>query len=203
MSQLLITAGTWEVAAGTTDDATAYTLTHLVFSGSDFGRVPLPGAPDDHRRVLRRLEALQQRYLDRGDWDLLAELLLCARIAGRDANAPSAAWTALLAAVLPDGAVPGPHYDPQTASAMPDPYRRTLYLFRTSYHTALVAALAAVDGLPGPADQPTAPSGVPVRATAAMDPRRAPSAGWRAQLPERGAHAARGYPCCSPPRPWC
>jgi hypothetical protein len=153
MTDLLSRAGLWSSPdVPEVDDAAVYRLTHLVFYASDFGRRDLSGATEDRQRLLwRRLRCLERHYRARADWDLTAELMLCARAAqGRPDDGPrrpSAAWSHLLQAALPDGAIPGPHYSAGVAHRMPDAARRSVYSFRTNYHTTVVAALAALDAL--------------------------------------------------------
>lgn len=73
----------------TNDRGEAYGLTHDIFFATDFGRRELSPAVDK-TAFAARIEALAPAYAD--DTDILAELLMCARILGH--------WSADLQALL-------------------------------------------------------------------------------------------------------
>jgi hypothetical protein len=122
------------------DEYDAYGITHTVLYATDFGARPLPG---DAARMGRVLDRLLGVYLDEGHLDLVAELLLCARICGGPRpGAERRAWDRLAGAQRPDGSLPGPHFDPAVLASRTGE-RATAYVFRTCYHPTLVTAMAA------------------------------------------------------------
>jgi hypothetical protein len=125
----------------TNDDA--YVITHTIFYLSDFGARLDFAIPVKQRRDLSWVvHHLLGMCVREGHWDLVGELLLCChslRLTGSPLY--TVGWRAFLTAQRPDGAVPGPHYDPAQLNALAASDRRE-YLFQSCYHTTLVAALA-------------------------------------------------------------
>jgi hypothetical protein len=124
-------------------DNDAYAITHTLFFLSDFGRHPIavfsrPGA----RHAFWVVEHLLGMYVQRKNWDLVGELLLSCRCLRRTTSELyHLGWQGLSGAQLPDGAVPGPHYDPRRAEAL-EGEKKQDHLFEGCYHTTLVAAFA-------------------------------------------------------------
>lgn len=116
-----------------TTDYEAYIATHLIFYLTDLGRSPWPAELDgDRGQAAAWMSQLLALHLCRSHWDLVAELLLCWRALGlADTPLTGYGWEQLHASQGPTGLVPGPWWR-DTASAP-----------ETSYHTTLVAALAA------------------------------------------------------------
>ncbi|MEU3844792.1 hypothetical protein AB0E88_32780 [Streptomyces sp. NPDC028635] len=115
-----------------------YTLTHVVYHLTDWGRGG-PGLPPDLAGYLELwLPAWLDTCLDAGMWDLSCELLAVA------ASLPSTsgpagqedAWTALAAARHPTGAVPEEAGGAAAPDDVPD--------FLGHYHSTLMAAFAGV-----------------------------------------------------------
>lgn len=122
--------------------ADVYCLTHTIFYLTDFGfdssNTIDSSALATYRRMVEQLLGL---YVRLRDWDLTAELLICAHcLRSPPSEVQSAAVQALTAAQLDDGSVPAPRFDPHGEDA-----RRAGagYAFEHNYHTTLVAALAA------------------------------------------------------------
>lgn len=116
-----------------TTDYEAYIATHLIFYLTDLGRSPWPASLNgDRDRASVWIHHLLALHLCRPHWDLVAELLLCWRALGLpDTELTGYAWAQLHDSQNPGGVIPGPWWQ-DTASAP-----------QTSYHTTLVAALAA------------------------------------------------------------
>lgn len=120
-----------------------YTITHIIFYLSDFGVRRDFSIPDKQRQQLSWLvEHLLGMYVRDKHWDLVGELLICCHCL-RQTHSPLYAigWQAFLGAQRPDGAVPGPRYDPKQEAALAAD-RRSEYFFHHCYHTTLVATLA-------------------------------------------------------------
>lgn len=120
-----------------------YCLTHTIFYLTDFGFTP-PDRIDAVELASFRdaVEQLLGLYARLRDWDLTAELLVCAQCLRADPTMLQlAAWQGLARAQLEDGSVPAPRYDPDGAEARRSPDR---YAFEHNYHTTLVSALAAL-----------------------------------------------------------
>lgn len=123
-------------------DNECYAVTHLLFYLTDFadhpGGVDLPG-------IAELVTTLLGVYLAKDDFDLSAELLLCALALGqREHDLVTHGWQRLNKARRPDGAVPGPLHDPAVLARLSGA-KAAAYLFGTCYHTTVVAALAATE----------------------------------------------------------
>lgn len=126
-------------------DNEVYALTHLVFYATDFaGRRAVAVAPDTTGLV----RALTGVYAAVGNLDLTGELLLCADALGLDLDGVipervvAQGWRTLLTGQRPDGSVPSPLFDPVVDARLTGE-QRVAYRFGTSYHTTIVAAMAA------------------------------------------------------------
>ena len=122
----------------------AYSITHALFYVSDFGARPVRSfSRSQVRRIHRLLEQLLGMYIYRGDWDLVGELLLSCHCL-RWTTSPwfDLGWEALCSAQHPDGAVPGPTYEPKKLAGIKDMTKKREYVFKQCYHTTLVATLA-------------------------------------------------------------
>lgn len=121
-------------------DSECYVATHLLFYLTDFAHRPagvqLPG-------VAELVTTLLGVYLAKDDFDLSAELLLCALALGRrEHELVTHGWQRLTAARRSDGAVPGPLHDPAVPARLTGA-KAAAYLFGTCYHTTVATALAA------------------------------------------------------------
>jgi hypothetical protein len=130
-------------AAPLTDNE-VYALTHLLFYTSDFGAGPAPATTPTVPGLVRALIGV---YSTLGDLDLLAELLLCASVLGictgpGTERLAGLGWRSLERGLRPDGSLPGPLYDPCTEARLTGE-QRDAFRFGTSYHTTIVAAMAA------------------------------------------------------------
>ncbi|MFJ3671184.1 DUF6895 family protein [Streptomyces sp. NPDC090106] len=108
---------------------TAYGLTHDVFHVTDWGRARADMAPRTADYLRLWLPAWLECWLAEEEWDLAGELLAvaaCLPTAARHGTA----WERLAAAQSTDGSIPENGTLPQD-------------LFRTCYHSTLVAAFAA------------------------------------------------------------
>jgi hypothetical protein len=125
-------------------DAEAYSITHGFFFLGNFGLRSMSGllSPSQTMHMQWVLDCLLGMYIRARNWDLVGELLIschCLRHTNSDLYAPS--WQALLDAQWPSGALPGPYFVPEKASALSGPEHDN-YVFDKCYHTTLVAALA-------------------------------------------------------------
>ncbi|MFE1100721.1 DUF6895 family protein [Nocardiopsis alba] len=119
----------------------AYGITHAVLYAADLGTVVPPrGAPWTDRHLGELIELWERR----DHLDLVAELLMCSRLMGREGweHVARRAWSRLAAEQRPDGSLPGPPFDEAVAAGRSGE-RATAYVFRTCHHTTLVAAMAA------------------------------------------------------------
>jgi hypothetical protein len=122
--------------------ADVYCLTHTIFYLTDFGfetsDVIERSILSSYRRMIEHLLGL---YVRLSDWDLTAELLICAHcLKSPSSEVQSAAMQAITAAQLEDGSVPAPKFDLRSEDARRAGVR---YVFEHNYHTTLVSALAA------------------------------------------------------------
>lgn len=124
-------------------DEDVYSITHTLFYLGDFGAKPiscLSPAHSDH--ALWVVEHLLGMYAHSGNWDLVGELLLsCHCLRHTTSDLYTLGWRALMSAQWPDGMVPGPYYDHDTAERLYGQHREE-YVFKNCYHTTLVASLA-------------------------------------------------------------
>lgn len=123
-------------------DFEAYAVTHIVLYLSDMGLRRVTGVTAQQRREMTvAVESLLELYLSAGHLDLTAELLVCRHALELPATGlASYAYRCLLGARLSNGAWPGPFFNPRIAERLSDD--RDAYLFRTCYHTTLVALMA-------------------------------------------------------------
>jgi hypothetical protein len=123
-------------------DFDAYSLTHTLFYCSDFGNREVTGAsPEQIRCVSRTIEALLGMYTVRGNWDLVAELLLCCHCVKKTSSLLYAVTLEeLIKAQWDSGVVPGPNYNPEKQRVLPDDEKQN-YVFEECYHTTLVSGL--------------------------------------------------------------
>ena len=121
----------------------AYSVTHTLFYLTDWGAEPATAIPASHRPRARWLvEQMLGMTIRRGDWDLAGEFLLSCHCLGiTDSPLYAVGWQALDGAQWPDGAMPGPGYNPAKAAEQDEPSLAT-YLFDECCHTTLVAAFA-------------------------------------------------------------
>ncbi|MBP2473990.1 hypothetical protein JOF53_002862 [Crossiella equi] len=121
-----------------------YDVTHAVFYTTDMGlRPPEALTAEEIATAARVVDDLLPHVVAAHNWDLTAELLMCARaLGGGHGPVHHFARGCLDRAVLPGGAVTGPHFDPERCAALA-PEHRVRYVFNRCYHTTLVAALAA------------------------------------------------------------
>lgn len=129
----------------TTDDA--YAFTHAIFFVTDFGRAPCWLSGNDLAYLSTALPRLLEYYLRKGNWDLVAELLICLQAIGSaGVYAYTEGWRLLISAQEDDGSFPGPTDEQrgrlwaETEEHNDDDveWRR----FHDNYHTTLVTLLA-------------------------------------------------------------
>lgn len=120
------------------DDA-AYAVTHEIFYATDYGGHPagVAGELGDYLRLW--LPVWLRIYQRRRNFDLFAELLMCAGYLGF-ADIHEAGLPALLAEQMPDGAFPGPAGSAANLITSATPGARAHFL--RNYHTTLVGILA-------------------------------------------------------------
>jgi hypothetical protein len=126
-------------------DDDAYAITHALFYMTDFGLRHAEWTESfDVGDAAELVAALMRRYLMLGNADLTAELVASALCLGVRATPEiDEAWRILHAAQQPDGRIAGPagFVDEARAEELGGPaYREWI----TSYHTTMVAALAAL-----------------------------------------------------------
>jgi hypothetical protein len=111
-----------------------YLITHLLFHLSDFGaREPvLTGAQRNH--AIKVIDSLADWALPTGNWDLMAELLLCQHILNPAAPPRADLLAELVAAQTPTGAIPA-----WCAARRPADEQ-----FQPAYHPTLVTAITAL-----------------------------------------------------------
>ena len=125
-------------------DFDAYSLTHTLFYCSDFGSREVAGAsPQQLRRISKSIEALLGMYTVKGNWDLVAELLLCSHCVRKtDSLLYACSWKELVRSQWDCGVVPGPSYNREKEQGLLDEERQN-YVFQECYHTTLVSGLAS------------------------------------------------------------
>lgn len=124
----------------TMSSADAYSMTHIVFYATSFGREAEKIGP--YRPFLdARLDALVDQFLAQGNLDVLAELAILARIDSRDIS--DAGWRALLQARHADGMVPRAMNWPVMRLPTNDRVRAR---FLEHSHSTLVSIAACVSG---------------------------------------------------------
>lgn len=124
-------------------DRDIYAITHTVFYATDFGlRVPRWPTGFDLCRAVQFLDALCLLCRQRGNADLVAELLCCLLCLGiRDSAEAEHAWAFLAEVQEPDGRVAGPEGIVHPGVEGGDEEYRS---WATAYHTTIVAALAGL-----------------------------------------------------------
>ncbi|CAM4066157.1 DUF6895 family protein [Nocardiopsis rhodophaea] len=130
-----------------TTENEGYVLAHALLYATALGGRPLPscGGPTAERRLRDVLHTLLGVHLATDHYDLTAELLMCAEIAGGVSDGlVRHAWHRLAAAQRSDGSVPGPPFQEAVLAERTDA-AADAYAFRTCYHTTLVTALAAAE----------------------------------------------------------
>ncbi len=122
--------------------ADVYCLTHTLFYATDFGFLPTGSLPRaDLRRFRPWIQQLLGLNVRQRDWDLTAELLICAHCLQSPPDlVTEAAWLGLGRAQAADGMVPAPVFD---AGVERTSEAGQVRAFEDNYHTTLVAALAA------------------------------------------------------------
>jgi hypothetical protein len=120
-----------------------YRITHLLFYCADFGsREPEGLSLHSKRYGVWVVDKLLAMYLNRGDWDLVSELLLSTKCLRSVQTANfSLGWRALMAAQGESGMLPGPYFKRDKAEGMSRADGDN-YCFEKCYHTTIVAALA-------------------------------------------------------------
>jgi hypothetical protein len=114
------------------DFVTLYAMTHTVFHLTDWGAYP-SGLPDHLQAYLQSwLPAWVEVYLEAGQWDLVAELLIV-DLCLTDPEFYPHAWDGLVGAQHSNGLLP---YGPMRVS------HTLTKAFRNHYHPTLVAAIA-------------------------------------------------------------
>ena len=141
-----------DTMTGTGEDA--YALTHAVMFASDLGRkrIDLPRPVDE---IGADLDAALAVALDRHDYDIAGELLLCWPMLGIEWSPTAVFAYQLLGAVHERaGFVPTPIVDLVRYRKL-DQRARTRYLLATTYHTVFVMGLLGATVIP--ANRPPGP----------------------------------------------
>lgn len=121
-----------------TDDV--YTMTHVVFFTTEFGRTtPTFFTDADRHYFASAFPRLTGYFLRSNDWDLTAELLISLHATHTQTPVVAAAWDILGDAQNPDGSYDGPSDGKPTADPASDP---DWVAFRDNYHTTLAVLLA-------------------------------------------------------------
>lgn len=121
-------------------DSIAYGVTHTIFYMTEFGESP-NGLPEKVRSYLEHnIPAWTKSYIDDGNFDLAAELMMCDFCIGHR-NKNKFIADAFLDAQLPDGAIPGPEYGARPLLNGEKSEDR-IYFFK-NYHTTLVSFVAS------------------------------------------------------------
>ena len=123
-------------------DRDIYSVTHVLFFLSDFGWRPLTMiSPSQLEQICRKVEQRLKMCIQRKNWDLVGELLICYHCLGENTSMLyRAGWQALIDAQWESGAVPGPNYKQMKSENFEDSKQQE-YVFQQCYHTTLVAAL--------------------------------------------------------------
>jgi hypothetical protein len=130
----------------TTDDA--YAFTHAIFFVTDFGRASGCFSSTDLAYLKSALPRLLEYYLRKGNWDLVAELLICLQATGlARISAYNEGWGLLFSGQQEDGSFPGPTGDQHgrlwaEAEKRDDDADVGWRRFHDNYHTTLVALMA-------------------------------------------------------------
>ncbi|WP_255989928.1 DUF6895 family protein [Chitinolyticbacter albus] len=125
-------------------DSDVYAITHALFYMTDFGlRQADWGMPFDVADAAQRIEALLRHYIQLGNADLVAELIISLACLGITTSPQiEAGWRWLATQQEPEGRIDGPAGIIDEARCEAEhglPYTR----WKTAYHTTIVAALAA------------------------------------------------------------
>jgi hypothetical protein len=127
------------------EDVDAYAITHAAFYAADFGlREPRWPEASDAAATLDLVEALTRRFRLERHTDLVAELVAASICLGAPQSPEiDRAWRFLREAQAADGRVSGPSdvIDEERAEALGGVGYRE---WKTSYHTTMVVALAAI-----------------------------------------------------------
>ncbi|MGL4177318.1 MAG: DUF6895 family protein [Dermatophilaceae bacterium] len=127
----------------------SYGLTHMLFYVTDFGRRVVRTLDRPLDALLADVEALVIRYLDLGDYDLVAELLTAWPQLRHEWSATAAFAFRVLAHIEDEvGVLPCGNVDQGRLGKLAGT-ERTRYARATSYHTALVMGLLCTVGLRG------------------------------------------------------
>lgn len=127
------------------DSSDIYSITHTIFYLTDMGQ-SLPGDLDpaelSHIRWVNR--TLLGMYVRSSDLDILGELIMCQyQLQDPPTAATTAAWQRLFHGQDSSGFVPSPTFSRKKLRTLQGAAAET-YLFKNSYHTTLVAAMAGV-----------------------------------------------------------
>lgn len=141
----------------TTDDV--YALTHAIFFMTDFGRIPGWWSTADLEYLRGALPRLSEYYLRKGNWDVVAELLICLSATGlSEAPIYGQSLALLCAAQQEDGSIPGPTREQRgrqwaATTANDDDANAEWRVFHDNYHTTLVALMAVRGAMSRDADK--------------------------------------------------
>ncbi len=126
-------------------DNEVYAFTHVLLYATGFGERPLWALASEADQLRDTVATLLGSHLVTGHLDLVAELMMCARIVGGvPPELDALGWRRLAAAQHTDGAVNGPPFRAATHAGRSGENART-YLFRCCSHTTLVTAMALAD----------------------------------------------------------
>ncbi|WP_437502369.1 DUF6895 family protein [Sorangium sp. So ce1099] len=130
-----------EACVDSLDVWTTYRVTHALFYATDLGNQALPLPPGEADRIAAIVERLLDRFLQRGKWDVVGELMINLACLGRHGTPLyERAARAFAGTRLPDGAIPMNRVFEQEFHAaegrMPDSE-----VFRWCHHPTLIDVL--------------------------------------------------------------
>jgi len=126
-----------------------YAITHTIFYVTDMGHCPIEQtiASFDAEYLRWLVQTVMGMMLWKGDLDIVAECLMCARFLNCTWNyIIESAWESIAKRQRGSGVIPGPTFNEKDANSL-DGKELSEYEFVHGYHTTLVTILAALPWL--------------------------------------------------------